>query len=86
MLFFVFFGRFNEDLNRDQLFSTNNQYVKIKLMQDETNRWTIFFIKGNKVLPIDLNYQNFHIFYHKGSVIFYREGVLLKIGGIRYFF
>ena len=24
-------------------FSTNKQYVKIKLMQDETNRWSIFW-------------------------------------------
>ena len=25
--------------------STNNQYVKIKLMQNETNRWSIFLVK-----------------------------------------
>ena len=31
--------------NRHQLFSTNKQYVKIKLMQNETNRWSIFFVK-----------------------------------------
>ena len=28
--------------NRHQFFSTNKQYVKIKLMQNETNRWSIF--------------------------------------------
>ena len=31
-----------EDLNCHQLFSTNKQYVKIKLMQNRTNRWSIF--------------------------------------------
>ena len=30
--------RAKEDLNRHQLFSTNKQYVKVKLMQNETNR------------------------------------------------
>ena len=28
---------------RPQLFSTNKQYVKIKLTQNETNRWSIFW-------------------------------------------
>ena len=31
--------------NRHQFFSTNKQYVKIKLMQNETNRWSIFSVK-----------------------------------------
>ena len=35
-----------EDFNRHQLFSTNKQYVKIKLMQNETNRWTIYLVKA----------------------------------------
>ena len=26
-------------------FSTNKQYLKIKLMQNETNRWSIFLVK-----------------------------------------
>ena len=34
-----------EDFNRHQLVSTNKQYVKIKLMQNETNRWSIFWVK-----------------------------------------
>ena len=32
-----------EDFNRHQLFSTNKPYVKRKLMQNETNRWSIFW-------------------------------------------
>ena len=32
-----------EDFTHRQLFSTNKQYVKIKLMQNETNRWSIFW-------------------------------------------
>ena len=35
--------RSKEDFNRHQLFSTNKQFVKIKLMQNETNRWNIFW-------------------------------------------
>ena len=31
--------------NRHQFFSTNKQYVKIKLMQNETNLWSIFLVK-----------------------------------------
>ena len=31
--------RTKKDFNRHQLFSTNKQDVKIKLMQNETNRW-----------------------------------------------
>ena len=35
--------RAKEDFNRHQFFSTDKQYVKIKLMQNETNRCSIFF-------------------------------------------
>ena len=35
--------RAKEDFNCHQLFSTNKQYVKIKLMENETNRWSIFW-------------------------------------------
>ena len=34
-----------EMFNRHQFFSTNKQYVKIKLMQNETNCWSIFLVK-----------------------------------------
>ena len=34
--------RGKEMFNRHQFFSTNKQYVKIKLMQNETNLWSIF--------------------------------------------
>ena len=34
--------RAKEEFNRHQFFSTNEQYVKIKLMQNETNLWSIF--------------------------------------------
>ena len=37
--------RAKEDFNYHQLFSANKQYVKIKLMQNETNRWRIFLVK-----------------------------------------
>ena len=60
--------RVKEDFNRRQLFSTNKQqYVKIKLMQNETNRWSIFFVKDEilvKFLFKGLNYHNFYIFDH----------------------
>ena len=32
-------------------FFTNKQYVKIKLMQNETNRWSIFFGKALILRP-----------------------------------
>ena len=38
-----------EMFNRHQFFSTHKQYVQIKLMQNETNRWSIFFGK-DKIL------------------------------------
>ena len=34
-----------EMFNRHQFFPTHKQYVKIKLMQNETNRWSIFMEK-----------------------------------------
>ena len=37
--------RAKEEFNRHQLFSTNKQYVRIKLMQNETNLWSIFLLK-----------------------------------------
>ena len=37
--------RAKEDFYGHQFFSTNKQYVKIKLMQNETNRWWFFFGK-----------------------------------------
>ena len=36
--------RVKEMFNRHQLF-TNKQYVKIKLMQNETNLWSIYLVK-----------------------------------------
>ena len=35
--------RGKKDFNRHQLFSTNKQYIRIKLMKNETNRWSIFW-------------------------------------------
>ena len=35
--------RAEEMFNRHQFFSTNKQYVKIKLMQNATNLWSIFW-------------------------------------------
>ena len=32
-----------EMFNRYQFFSTSKQYIKIKLIQNETNLWSIFF-------------------------------------------
>ena len=34
-----------EMFNRQQFFYANNQYVKIKLMQNETNLWSSFLVK-----------------------------------------
>ena len=34
-----------EMFNRHQLFPTHKQYGKIKLMQNETNQWSIFLVK-----------------------------------------
>ena len=43
-----------EDFNSQQRFSTNKQYVKIKLMQNEANRWSIFLAKTKYWLNVDL--------------------------------
>ena len=37
--------RAKEMFNRDQFFSTNKQYVSTKLMENETNLWSIFLVK-----------------------------------------
>ena len=37
--------RAKEKFNRHQFVSTNKQYVKIKLMQNETILWSIFLVK-----------------------------------------
>ena len=34
-----------EMFNRHQFFPTNKQYVMTKLMQNETNLWSIFLVK-----------------------------------------
>ena len=34
-----------EMFNRHQFFYTNKQYLKIKLMQNETNLWSSFLVK-----------------------------------------
>ena len=39
-------------LNRHQFFSTNKQHVKIKLMQNETNLWSIFFGKDEILVKL----------------------------------
>ena len=44
--------RAKEEFNRYQLFSTNEQCVKIKLMQNETNRWSIFFGKDEILVKL----------------------------------
>ena len=55
-----------EDFNRHQFFSTNKQYVNIKLMQNETNRRSVFCKDeiSVKLWSKGLNYHNFHIFHH----------------------
>ena len=37
--------RAKEVFNHHQFFSTNKQYVKIKLIQNQTNCWSIFLVK-----------------------------------------
>ena len=37
--------RAKEMFNRHQFFYTNKQYVKIKLMQNETNLWSSFLVQ-----------------------------------------
>ena len=38
--------------NRHQFFPTHKQYVKIKLMQNETNQWSIFFGKDERLVKL----------------------------------
>ena len=35
-----------ERFHRHQFFPTHKQYAKIKLMQNDTNRWSIFLVKA----------------------------------------
>ena len=44
-----------EMFNRHQFFPTHKQYLKIKLMQNETNRWSIFLVKTKRSLLSVLN-------------------------------
>ena len=37
--------RAKEMFNRHHFFSTNKQYIKLKLMQNETYLWSIFLVK-----------------------------------------
>ena len=58
--------RAKEMSNRHQPFSTNKQYLNIKLMRNETNRRSIF-CKDEILVKLrfkGLNYHNFYIFYH----------------------
>ena len=43
-----------EEFNRHQFFSVNKQYIKIKLMQIETNPWSIFLVKTTYWQNFDL--------------------------------
>ena len=36
-----------EIFNRHQFFFSHTQYIKIKQMQNETNRWSSFLVKTN---------------------------------------
>ena len=38
--------------NRHHFFNTNRQYLKIKLMQNETNLWSSFFGKDKILLKL----------------------------------
>ena len=59
--------RTKEIFNRHKFFSTNKQYQKMKLMQNETNRWSIFLGEDEILVKLrfkGLNYHNFYIFDH----------------------
>ena len=43
-----------EMFNHHQFFPTNKQYLKIKLMQNETNHWSSFFAKTKYCQNFDL--------------------------------
>ena len=54
--------RAKEMFNCHHFFSTNKQYPKIKLIQKETNRWSIFFGEDELLVKLrfkGLNYHNF---------------------------
>ena len=60
--------RAEEMFNRHQLFSTSKQYLKIKLMRNETDR-TLEYLFGEDEIFVKLrfkglNYHNFYIFDH----------------------
>ena len=44
--------RAKEMFNSHQFFSRNKQYVKIKLIQNETNHWSIFFAKDEILVKL----------------------------------
>ena len=44
--------RTKEEFNHHQFFSRNKQYIKIKLMQNETNLWSIFFGKDEILVKL----------------------------------
>ena len=46
--------RAKEMFNCHHFFPTNKQYVKIKLMHNETNRWSIFWVKMKHSQNLDL--------------------------------
>ena len=63
--FLRFQMRTKENFKSSPIFFTNKQHVKIKLMQNETNLWSNFFVKTKYWSNFDLNFDlNFHIFDH----------------------
>ena len=46
--------RAKEMFNRHKPFSINKQYLKIKLMRNETNRWSNFLVKTKDWENLDL--------------------------------
>ena len=44
--------RVKEMFNRHRFFSTNKQYVKNKLMENDTNLWSIFFYKDEILVKL----------------------------------
>ena len=42
-----------------EIFSTNEQYVKIKLKQTKTNRWSIFF--GKDEILVKLRFKGLNL-------------------------
>ena len=59
--------RAKEMFNCHQFFPTNKQYLKIKLMQNETNLVGVFFEEDEILVKLrfkGLNYHSFYIFDH----------------------